>query len=357
MREGSFLMHEMWRRILETAPTEEIKFVLNKGKINIPGFRPDKIELIQRSIVIKTMLQSKNLKKITEIYKEILNEDMTSKAFQIKDCQRSEVVKALLIGAAENGEPVAQLSMNLISEKVVNSNSTNLITEEAKIADIVEKLNLEWEEKKKLIEKKAEKKVRKLETKIELMTEEVNRFKKNIAAIGAKRVHENSEMEYERRRFAEEREGFLKQIEEIKNKISELQYENERLVLKIEEFETEKQKQEMVIERKIVEEEITKVEEGCPNSKGKVLIVGNVSESKIRGLVSNLEYVNDKAEDLETRLLSNEMNTNVIMLSWTMNMAKQRKIRTLVPEENLSEFSDYQSFCQYFSRGECIENG
>ena len=101
------------------------------------------------------MLQSKNLKKITEIYKEILNEDMTSKAFQIKDCQRSEVVKALLIGAAENGEPVAQLSMNLISEKVVNSNSTNLITEEAKIEDIVEKLNLEWEEKKKLIEKKA----------------------------------------------------------------------------------------------------------------------------------------------------------------------------------------------------------
>ena len=48
-------MHEMWRRILETAPTEEIKFVLNKGKIVERGTHE---ELVSKDGLYAKMYQS-----------------------------------------------------------------------------------------------------------------------------------------------------------------------------------------------------------------------------------------------------------------------------------------------------------
>ena len=61
---------DAWKIVWETAPTEEIKHILEKTKIPIPGFRLEKIDVVSKNVLNRLMALSGNKKKIVRAYKD-----------------------------------------------------------------------------------------------------------------------------------------------------------------------------------------------------------------------------------------------------------------------------------------------
>ena len=103
---------KLWKMIFDTAPQEEIEYVLKKLKITIPGFRYNKGSKIQRTLIIPAITKGKKWVKVQTEYKNIIE---TNAGYNLKndDIIRRDFIKLLLTGDELTSLEIEQMASKL----------------------------------------------------------------------------------------------------------------------------------------------------------------------------------------------------------------------------------------------------
>lgn len=363
---------DAWKIVWETAPTEEIKYILEKTKIPIPGFRLEKIDVISKSVLNRLMAMSGNKKKIVRAYKDNIGID-TKGDLLIQDEQRKLAVKLLLSGDIAN-LPVAEDLLSKIREDEV---VPKLVTKnERDNVDILDSEVEKWKKKYKTLESKMETKVHCLEKKLETKNNDINAFKIKFSMTEKVHARQNSSMEREKndllkesKRCQTQNKTLLERIESLENELENNRLINQQLTKNFEELQERYDSVNVKLEQPMnvgtvesvnalviqsVESEQVKTLDGevkqtllVPvQQEMKNVVVGKFARQE-NILPSGWECVDPQKTDMKMLERMSQTAQTVFVLSWLITAAKRRKVQEAVPLSKLREFEDYNTFCEY----------
>ena len=360
----------LWRLIFETASVEEIEYVLQKTKLCIPGFRATNRKDAPRSQIVQTITKGKKWNAIQKEYQKML-ELNTEEKLRIDNPLRQKIIQLVLIGDHDSiieaeslgcqlTLPIVEKKDSVIKDSIINENDRESIQE--------------WQKKYKKLENEAKKQQQRLEQKYEDKSKETNelRKKKNI-------LEKNHQIE-----LSKLKENILKIVEEKKlgeKRINEL--DEATKVLKDEIAQKDEKIQEFLQEAEFYEEQIKNYSQQLEelllrnNSGGediadngaqeevqqtikysgnkiKILVIGETTTKYEELKNLDLEFIHAQGINMEDFKERRDLATIIIMLSWTLTMSMQRKLKKDIPSDKLNEFHDYTSFRDYIAKKECI---
>lgn len=357
----------LWRKIFETASEDEIQYILHKTDLPIPGFRPDKRKTIPRFLIIKTLIQTVNseqkktksyAKKIRETYEKLLDTN-SDHPLPLEDSVRRKIVELILTGNSENLIEAEDLSLKLASqtpqqnkEALIENNDVQILIDSNVEQEVEQE---EWKVEFKKLEREMKKKFQNLEQKYENKIKETNDLKKNITILEKKQLGEVKILNERITEISEENELYQEQIsklQEIAISLEEkINIKEKELIMLLQTVELYKKENEEYRE-KIEHMQIKITHKELSDNKIKVLVIGEIFQKQDNLKNFDLEFVQAQKISEEELVKRSEVSAKVILLSWTMTMAMQRKIKRIVPKQKLEEFYDYNTFCKYISEGD-----
>lgn len=362
----------LWRRILETASDEELKHVLHETGIPISGFRADKTGTVPRSLIIRTMVQVKNGKKIRGVYQKLLENDLW-KNLEIEDALRKKIIELILVGEPECIIEAECLSSQLITQVEQGKNSQ---VKETIKSSSEQNVIQEWQKKYIKLERETKKKLQNLEQKYETKVKEGSELKRKILILEKRHEGEISRIREQFTEVVEESNLYQKQIEELQKKTmileNQIRIKDEEVKDLTQEIQSHKAKNEeccqeieKLLGNKVKDEnpsnDINIQEESeytnCSDNKIKVIVIGETFHKQEKLKTFDVEFIH--AQEINEEELEKRSNSaiNVILLSWTMNITMQRKIKKKIPKEKLKEFDDYNTFRKYINDKERMNYG
>lgn len=362
-----------WQKIWETAPSEEVHFILTKTKIPIPGFRLKTINIVPKTILDKLILSPSNRKKIIQCYRTIID-NKESNSFNIIDAQRNKLINLLLYSksaeADETNDIIEHLDTGALENKIgINSSSKIALKPEPEDND-------NWQKKYKTLERRTNEKIKKYEKKMEEKTKDVNEAKRKVSEIEKSSAKRYTLIERESKEILKQHDYYLNQIDKLNNKNTELQndlnfYKDENIKLTTMLKEVQNNYDELLhkVDSKVAESEEVKICcETDRDLKGElvereylenanVLVLGNVATKQNKISCHQMTYIDLKEVEMSALRKICAKADKIIILSWSITTAKQRKIREMIPENKIFQFDDYNAFCEYVKKEELKDIG
>lgn len=363
-----------WQKIWETAPSEEVHLILTKTKIPIPGFRLKTINIVPKTILDKLILSPSNRKKIIQCYRTIIDNKETD-SFNIIDAKRNKLINSLLYSKAADADEINDIMEHLDEgalENVIGINSSFKIALKPETED-----NDNWQKKYKTLERRTNEKIKKYEKRMEEKTKDVNDAKRKVSEIEKSFTKRYALIESENKEILKQHEYYLNQIDKLNKKNTELQndldfYKEENIKLtsilkeaqnnydgllhKVDSMVAESEEKVKICcetDRDLQEELVKQEYIEKPN----VLVLGNVSTKQDKISCHKMKYIDLKEIEMSALCEICAEADKIIILSWSITTAKQRKIREMMTDNKIFQFDDYTAFCEYVKKEELKDIG
>lgn len=363
---------DAWKIVWETAPTEEIKYILEKTKIPIPGFRLEKIDGVSKGVLNRLIALGGNKKKIVRAYKDNVGSDMEGTLI-IVDEQRRQAIKLLLSGDIAN----LQAAEDLLSKAREDEVDPRLATKHERNNSVIPDSEAEkWKKKCKAIENKMETKVHSLEKKLETKNNDANEFKIKFSMAEKAYARKSISLEKEKDNILQEftvcqaqNKILLERVESLENDLEDNRLINQQLGKKFEELQERYDQVVVKLEQELngsngesvnttdrqsvksaqeteLECEVKQTLPGTFQQDIKNVVVGKFARQE-NILPSGWECVDPQKTDVKMLVQMSQTAQTVFVLSWLITAAKRRKVQEVVPLSKLREFEDYNTFCEY----------